>query len=126
MATILIADDDANSRLLVATLLEHAGHEVLEAANGFDALEVAGTGCPDLILVDLSMPGMSGVAFIRALRRVARPTPATVVLYTGSADGEGIRDFMRAYGVSGIIPKPCEPAYFIAAVQAALNGARRR
>lgn len=126
MATILIADDDANSRLLVATLLEHAGHVVLEAADGHEALKAAVEGRPDLILVDLSMPGMSGVAFIRTLRGDSQQTPATVVLYTGTADSEGMRDFMHAYGVFGIIPKPCEPAFFIGAVQAALNGAHQR
>jgi CheY-like chemotaxis protein len=120
VATVLIADDDANSRLLVATLLEHAGHVVLEATDGENALSVVATHGPDLVLVDLSMPRMSGINFVRALRSDPEHAATAVVLYTGTGDTEAMRDFMRAYGVLGAIPKPSEPLVFIQTVESAL------
>ncbi len=123
MATVLIVDDDSNSRLLVATLLEHAGHVVLEAEDGESALRVVAAHCPHLILVDLSMPRMSGVAFIRALRNDPKHSASAVALYTATADTGAMRDFLDAFDVLGAIPKPCEPVAFVQAVEFMLKAA---
>jgi CheY-like chemotaxis protein len=126
MATVLIADDDSNSRLLVATLLEHAGHVVLEAEDGESALRVTAAHRPHLVLVDLSMPRMSGVSFIRALRNDPANVSTAVALYTAAADTKAMRDFMEAFDVFGVIPKPSEPLGFIQAIESALNAPRLR
>ena len=60
MATIVVADDDAASRMLMTTLLEHAGHTVTAVASGGEALDLVRRGPPDLVLTDLSMPGIAG------------------------------------------------------------------
>jgi CheY-like chemotaxis protein len=120
MPTVLIADDDANTRLLVRTALSYAGHHVIEAQNGPQALERARGDAPDLILLDLSMPGMSGAALLRALRSDSRTKATAVALYTATPVNAAMRDFMEMYGVCEAIPKPCEPVELIAAVERAL------
>jgi CheY-like chemotaxis protein len=123
MANVLIADDDRNTRLLVRTLLSHAGHRVLEAQDGAEALRIATERKPDLILLDLSMPSMSGPEFLRALRADARTSSTPVALYTATTMNPALRDFMEIYAVRHVIPKPSEPAELLAAVERALNRA---
>jgi CheY-like chemotaxis protein len=120
MATVLIADDDANTRLLVRTVLSHAGHRVVEAENGPQALEIAGANPPNLILLDLSMPGMSGAELLRALRLNSKTKSVAVALYTATPANAAIRDFMEIYAIREAIPKPCEPAELVASVERAL------
>lgn len=65
MATILIVEDHAMSRQILVTLLEFAGHRILEAAEGEGALALACSGCPDLIICDILLPTMDGREFVR-------------------------------------------------------------
>ncbi len=122
MATVLVADDDRHTRFLVKTVLTHVGHTVIEAADGADALTRARTETPDLILLDLSMPGMSGPEFIRALRADPRTQPTKVALYTATPLNAALRDFMEIYGIEHVVPKPAEPAQLIEAIERALSG----
>ncbi len=117
MASVLVVDDDPNSRLLVRTVLSYAGHEVFEAADGAQALAAAKSDAPQLILLDLSLPGMSGAEFLRALRADPATKATVVALYTASAMNPALADFMSIYGVAGAVPKPSEPAELIAAVE---------
>lgn len=121
MATILIADDDRNTRWLVQTVLTHAGHTVVEAKDAAEALVYAAAHMPDLILLDLSMPGTSGPQLLRALRADARTGAVAVALYTASPMNAALRDFIEMYGISGVVPKPSEPLELIAAVEAAMR-----
>lgn len=121
MATVLVADDDRNTRLLVRTVLGHAGHTVLEAKDGSEALELAAAHQPHLILLDLSMPSMSGPEFLRALRAQPQSKGTRVALYTATAMNSALRDFMEIYGIRDTIPKPCEPTELLASVERALG-----
>lgn len=121
MATILVVDDDPNSRLLVSTLLEPAGHVVLQSADGEDALRSARGRRVDLVLTDLSMPGISGAALVRALRSDPEHSSTGVVLYTGSFPHGAMRDFMAMYGIRDVIQKPIDPATFLATIESALE-----
>ena len=67
MATILIVDDYADIRACLRTMLEDAGHIIVEAGSGQEALHTWSATHPDLVITDHSMPGMSGVELIRAL-----------------------------------------------------------
>ena len=67
MATILIVDDYADIRACLRTMLEDAGHIIVEAGSGQEALHAWSATHPDLVITDHSMPGMSGVELIRAL-----------------------------------------------------------
>jgi CheY-like chemotaxis protein len=120
VARVLVVDDAPETRLLVRTLLTHAGHEVFEAADGAVALSSAAEHQPDLVLLDLSMPTMSGPEFIRALRANPRVTRTVVALYTASAMNPALRDFMGMYEIEHVIPKPAEPLELLAAVERAL------
>ncbi|MGA8098409.1 MAG: response regulator [Candidatus Cybelea sp.] len=120
MARVLVVDDAPDTRLLVRTLLTHVGHEVFEAADGAVALSSATEHRPDLVLLDFSMPAMSGPEFIRALRADPRAMRTVVALYTATAMNPALRDFMQMYGIEHVIPKPSEPLELLAAVERAL------
>jgi len=119
VATILIADDDDASRLLLSTLLEHAEHRVIAVADGTSALEALGREEPDLLVTDLSMPQISGAELIRTAR--ARNTRLRIALYTATTPNAAIRDFMEIYGVLTLITKPAEPWEVLEGVRAALE-----
>jgi CheY-like chemotaxis protein len=121
MATVLIVDDDRDTRLLVRTVLTHAGHTVVEAASGAEGLATAAEHRPDLVLLDLSMPSMSGPEFVRALRAGAKTRATAVALYTATPPNAALRDFMEMYAIRGVVPKPSEPLELIAAVERALE-----
>src|ERR1700686_5376718 len=69
VATILVGDDEPRSVRLVRDYLEHGGFTVLVASDGQAALRTARTGRPDLIVLDLGLPGLNGLDVTRALRR---------------------------------------------------------
>lgn len=105
MARILIVDDKSSSRELERIMLESFGHEVLEASNGREAIEVATKGIPDLVLLDLHMPELDGYATLVELRKEQRLSRTAVVALTASAmQGDEFR--VREAGFSGYITKP--------------------
>lgn len=108
MAKILVVDDDATNRLLLATILEAGKHAVLEAAGGDQALELARSERPDIVIADFHMPGMHGVDFIRRLREDAATADIRVIIHTATKD-TAIRQFVDDVGVYGVLPKPFEP-----------------
>jgi CheY-like chemotaxis protein len=120
MATILIVDDDANNRLLVKTVALHYGHLALEADDGKGALAICETERVDLVVLDLSMPGMDGPQLLRTLRGGERTRDVPVALYTATDLDAAMRDFMETYGVRCVIHKPAEPAERGRAIETAL------
>jgi CheY-like chemotaxis protein len=81
MAKILLADDDADIRGMAMMILHGWGHEVIEAANGFDAVTLAVKESPDLILLDYRMPEQDGFVVLAQLRRQGLQMP--IVMLTG-------------------------------------------
>lgn len=122
MARILIVDDDANNRLLLTTLLRHAGHEVTEAATGLAGAEAAAAERPDAIVVDLSLPDISGVELIRRLRSDERTRDALIALYTAMRSSPAVEELAELYGIDGVIPKPGDPREILAAFDVLLRG----
>ena len=120
MATILIVDDDFNSRLLVQSVLTHAGHRVLEAGDGDAGFNLAAAEQPALVLLDLHLGGSTGTDFMRALRADRRTARLHVALYTASDETPAMTDFMAIYRIAGRIPKPASPHELSAAVERAL------
>ena len=84
-ATILVAEDDEDNRDILRALLALRGFDVIEAADGQQALEPARTARPDLILMDLRMPVMNGLAAARAIRQRPEPHLRTVPIVALSA-----------------------------------------
>jgi CheY-like chemotaxis protein len=121
MATILIVDDEPANRLLVKTVLDHAGHQTFEAANASDAQRFLRERVPDLTLIDLSLPGMSGTELVHVLREDPAGKNLRIAIYTGSDITAPMRDFMAVHGITDVIPKPCEPPALISAVESALS-----
>jgi CheY-like chemotaxis protein len=102
-AKILVVDDEPGLRTMLAANLELEGFEVIEAENAAQALELAPTVRPDLVLTDLRMPGMNGVELFRALR--ARGLSMPVVLMTGFALEELVQGALEE-GAYAVLPKP--------------------
>jgi CheY-like chemotaxis protein len=105
MKRILIADDQASSRELVRTILEHDGHEVIEAADGAEAVAKARETEPDIVLLDLHMPALDGFQAVGQLRSEPRFAATPIVALTASAM-HGDRERALAAGFSAYITKP--------------------
>jgi signal transduction histidine kinase/DNA-binding LytR/AlgR family response regulator len=120
MSVILVLDDHADNRALLATVLGHLGHTVLQAATGEQALDLASTTKPELIIADLVMPGMNGYEFVRELRGKPRLNNTRVVFCTAVYEQSEVRDLAANCGVEHILVKPCEPEEIIRVVGDAL------
>ncbi len=105
---ILIADDRASSRELLRLILVRAGYDVIEAEDGLAALEQARAGHPDLILLDLQMPGLDGYGALAELRREDRFRTLPILALTASAM-RGDREKILAAGFTEYLSKPAGP-----------------
>lgn len=105
-AHILIVDDEPNVRLVFRTALESAGYATSEAADGQSALARLGRARPDLVLLDLRMPGIDGMETLRRLREADHDVPVVIVTAYGS-----VPDAVRAMKLGAIdfIAKPPSP-----------------
>jgi two-component system, cell cycle sensor histidine kinase and response regulator CckA len=121
MATVLVVDDSATSREVARATLDHAGHRILEASNGREALTMAAQNSLELIITDLLMPGMDGYAFVRELRANTTTADIPVLFYTANYRPEEARPLAEAYGVATVLAKSAEPDELLAAVDVALR-----
>lgn len=83
---VLVAEDHEDTRQLIRLLLERRGFEVLEAANGEEAVRLAESACPDLVLLDGSLPRLDGLAVTRQLRERESATRVPIVFLSGHAE----------------------------------------
>src|SRR3989304_2580111 len=102
---VLIVDDDAMTRLLAAQTLQQAGYEVIMAVNAEEGLELFDSKLPDLLLLDVMMPGMDGFEACCMLRKKPGAERVPIIMLTGLDDTDSIR---RAYdsGATDFITKP--------------------
>jgi CheY-like chemotaxis protein len=107
MKKVLVADDRATSRELVRVALEHAGYLVYEAADGGEALASARDLRPDLIILDLHMPGLDGFGVIEEIRRDERLSATPVMALTASAM-QGDREHALEAGFTSYLAKPIQ------------------
>ena len=105
--TILIAEDSNDGREMMRMLLGLKGYEVLTAENGVRAVEVALTGHPDLILLDLELPRLDGLGVVRILRS-HREFRATPIIIVSGHDPAGYRQPAIDAGCSDYLPKPID------------------
>jgi two-component system cell cycle response regulator DivK len=120
MSTILVVDDRPSSRELLRTVLDNAGYEVIEAADGAEALEKAHKRKPDLILLDLQLPGLDGFGVIGALRSEPRFSATPIVAITASAM-QGDREKALQSGFTSYITKPVRLAVLRAEIERLLR-----
>jgi two-component system chemotaxis response regulator CheY len=91
MATILIVDDEANCRKPLAMLLKCEGYDIMEARDGLEGLQRLGEVPTDLVLLDMTMPGVDGVTMLQAIRKRRDWANLPVLLVTGEHDPEMLR-----------------------------------
>jgi len=114
---VLVADDEAEVRVIIARHLRQAGYEVVEAADGAEAIEMAKRHLPGLALIDVKMPRMDGVAALRALRADEATRDIAVIVMTASAGVSG--ESQRAVeGLGGLFVqgKPLTPEELAASI----------
>ena len=105
MSTVLVVDDTTLARESVAKLLEYEGFQTVRAANGKDGWATLYTTTPDLILLDLMMPMMDGVTFLRMLRHSSRWKDLPVIVLTGASDDDLLVSQALDLGIQELIPK---------------------
>jgi CheY-like chemotaxis protein len=105
--TILIADDDAEARASLGELLELAGHEVLVCGDGHEAVRIACECHPDVVFLDIEMPGLDGYAVCRQLRSREGFEQTRVYALSGLT-GRAHEERCRAEGFTGQFVKPLE------------------
>jgi two-component system, cell cycle response regulator DivK len=124
-ALILVVDDYQDAREMYAEYLQFSGFRVAEARNGNEALEQAFALKPDLILMDLSLPGMDGWEATRQLKSDERTRHIPVVALTGHALA-GASDGAKKAGCDSFVTKPCLPDDLVVEVRRMLNAVQKQ
>ena len=120
MKTVLIADDEPNLRLLVCATIESDDYTVVEAADGDEALDLIQQHRPEIALLDVQMPGKTGLDLTRAIKRDPLLAAIYVILLTSKAQ-EADNVAGRAAGADLYLTKPFSPLQLLAAVEEVLG-----
>ncbi len=113
---ILLIEDNEQNRYLISYLLERSGHAVATATSGPAGIEMAGRVQPELILLDIQLPGMDGYAVAQALRTEERFRRIPIIAVTSYAM-VGDREKALAAGCDGYIEKPIDPQTFVSEIE---------
>jgi CheY-like chemotaxis protein len=122
-ATILVIDDSPTNRKSLTRLLGHAGHEVIEATNGVEALALVQTEHPDVVISDVLMPLMDGYEFARQVRASPSIAGMPIIFYSAGYNQEEARSLAHSCGVFQILSKPAKPEEMLRTINAVLNEA---
>jgi len=106
--SILVVDDTRSMRAMVASVLQGAGYEVAEAADGMEALQLARNRVFDLVVTDHNMPNMDGVTLVRELRALPNYDPVALIVLSTEASPE-LKQKGREAGATGWMAKPFDP-----------------
>jgi two-component system cell cycle response regulator DivK len=118
--TVLLVEDNVHNRAIFAGILAHYGYVVKEATNGVEAVEMAGSVAPDLIIMDLSLPVMDGWEATRRIKADPGLQRIPIIALTAHAmAGDEAR--ARDAGCDGYLAKPMSPKKVVAAVQRMLE-----
>ena len=118
---VLLVDDYPDARDMYGEYLEYSGYDVIQAANGMEALQRAVDDQPDIILMDLSLPVMDGWEATRRLKANALTAAIPVVALTGHALA-GISEGARKAGCDSFVTKPCLPEDLVKEIKRILDG----
>ncbi len=125
-ACILVVDDDEEIRIFLATLLSDHGAAVLEASDGERALAVARRSLPDLITLDLSMPGTDGIEAFSRLRDEPETREIPVCIITGHPEFRKVIYDRPVAPPEGFVDKPCDPDQLVRTIRRILGLAKRK
>jgi len=120
MASILAVDDSASMRQMVSFTLKGAGFEVVEAADGVEALSIAKGRSFNLVITDVNMPNMDGISLIKELRALPAFKFTPLLLLTTEASPEK-KQAGKAAGATGWIVKPFNPDQLLSTVKKVLG-----
>jgi two-component system chemotaxis response regulator CheY len=120
MARILAVDDSPAMRQMVGLTLSRAGHEVEQAADGCEALQIAGRSKFDLIITDVNMPRMDGITLVRELRTLGAYKHVPLLVLTTEATVER-KQAGKAAGATGWLVKPFNPERLLATIAKVLT-----
>jgi len=121
MSLILIIEDNEKNLKLVRDVLQVKGYATIEAGNAEDGVELARERKPDLILMDIQLPGMSGIEALRVLRADATTAAIPAVAVTASVMQQDRRLITEA-GFDGYVGKPINIKEFLEAIRSTLEG----
>jgi CheY-like chemotaxis protein len=119
--TLLLVEDNEDNRIIYSTVLRHLGYAVLEAQDGVQAVALARSEHPDLILMDISIPMMDGGEATRVLRRDPATSSIPIVALTAHAMDDD-RERAAEIGFNSYLAKPVEPRTVVAEVRRWLGG----
>ncbi len=115
---IMLVEDDPDIRLITRLSLEvGGGYEVRVCASGAEAVRSAAAYAPDLILLDMTMPGMDGLAIMDALRKLPETAATPMVFFTANTQDQVRQDLLRR-GALGVVIKPVEPNALVEQIRA--------
>ena len=112
--TVLVADDNEVAQRLCKRVLEKAGYSVLIAADGLQAVDIALSRTPSMILMDVAMPGIDG---LEAMRRIKTEIPTMPIVIASAHSMSSDRERFLAAGADNVLSKPFRLADLIAMVQ---------
>ena len=116
MPNILAVDDSTSMRQMLAHTLRSAGHQVIEAVDGVDALEKIPGHDIHVVLTDHNMPRMDGLALTRALRTQPQFQDVPILILT-TESGDEVKQAGRAAGATGWLVKPFDPQRLLEVIQ---------
>jgi len=119
-AKILVVDDEPSVRELEVSVLGELGHHVIEAANGQEAVRLAREQQPDLILLDLMMPGLPGINVCRQLRDDQRTSDARIIVVSGADAKQAVEESILA-GAADFLGKPLDVLELMVRVRSMLR-----
>ena len=122
---VLVIDDAAEAQSLAAAILEPAGYAVQGAMGGAQGLLLAEADRPDLVLVDLQMPGVDGYEVCRLLRRGPKTRDIPLIMVTAS-DDPALHRKAYALAAHACVPKPIRQGVLISTIQVVLAGTVRK
>ena len=119
---VMLVEDDPDIQLITRLSLEvGGGYEVHVCASGVEAVQAAAAYAPDLILLDVMMPGMDGLATMNALHQRPETAATPVVFFTANTQDQMRQDLLR-HGALGVIVKPVEPNSLVEQIRSLWQG----
>ena len=120
MARILVADDEPDIRRIIGIFLRRVGHEIVEADDGMSAMALMEELRPDAAVVDVVMPGMTGIELTRTIRSLPHLAPTPIIMLSARTLPYEVEEGMKS-GATMYLSKPFSPSTLIAAVNRVLN-----
>ena len=112
--TVLVIDDEATTRTIIRQTLAKSGYEVLTAQSGEQGLAIAKQNIPDIIMIDVLMPGMDGFMLLKEIKRQDALRDKPIIVLTSR---ENVGDTLRRFGADSFLNKPVDPVVLLKEIE---------